>query len=127
MQGKDEKAARPGHCVLRFRLFCDEGFKKDPENQRTGLDPCDLKSEEGSVELVVYRCIKSGSESAVKLLEEDRWPMPSEDGWQDIGLKSMKAYYKRYLLENYITKQDTIQNDLDELTSKNYKVPDEPS
>jgi hypothetical protein len=111
--------AQPGNCVLIFRLFCDEGFR---EEYRTGyVDPVDLESKEGSIELMVYRCIKSDTRSCSKLYEASEWLTPFIDGWQqNLCPPSMMAYYKRYPLENFITEQENIQAHLVELTSNDY-------
>jgi len=51
------------------------------------------------------------------------WPDQFNDGmWHDTESLYMKTYYKRYLLEDFIREQDSIQKHLCELTSKKYKV-----
>lgn len=114
--------AQPGNCVLVFRLYCDEGFRTE---YRTGyIDPIDLESKDGCIELMVYRCIKSDLKGCSELYSASEWPKPFSDGWQNGGPPSMKVYYKRYLLENFITEQESIQAHLIELTSKDYMVPE---
>jgi hypothetical protein len=116
---KEPAKAQPGNCVLVFRLYCDEGFRQ--EYRRGYADPVDLESKEGSIELMVYRCIKSDTKSCSELYDVSEWLKPFTDGWQqNLCPPSMMAYYKRYTLENFITEQDNIQAHLVELTSSDY-------
>ncbi|CAK7014850.1 MAG: hypothetical protein DELT_02215 [Desulfovibrio sp.] len=121
MQEEPAKS-QPGNCVLIFRLFCDEGFRSE---YRTGyVDPVDLESKDGCIELMVYRCIKADTKRCSELYDASEWPKPFEDGWQNICPPSMRAYYKRYPLEAFITEHDSIQTHLIDLTSKGYVVPE---
>lgn len=114
--------AQPGNCVIVFRLFCDEGFRNE---YRTGyVDPVDLESKGGCVELMIYRCITSSSKRCLDIYNKAEWPKPFTDGWQDVGSSVMRAYYKYYPLEYFITEQDSIKMHLRELLSKGYKVPE---
>lgn len=114
--------AQPGNCVLILRLFCDEGFRS--EYRTDYVDPVDLESKDGCVELMVYRCIKSDSKSCSELYDASQWPQPFSEGWQNVCPPSMRAYYKRYSLENFIMEQNEIQAHLKELTSKDYRAPE---
>ena len=111
MQGEPTRA-QPGNCVLVFRLYCDDGFKQ--EYRQGYIDPVDMKSKEGSVDLMVYRCIKSSSKSCYDLYNACNWPT-TVDVWEEVGHESMRAYLKRYFLEDFITKEDDIKNELVQL------------
>ena len=121
----EQTHARPGDCVLVFRLYCDEGFRSV---WRTGyVDPVDLESKEGCVEMMIYRCISASRSSCSDLFNETQWPElkpPFAEGWYDVESQNMKAYYRRYSLENFITQQDSIHANIIEYTSKDFKVPE---
>ena len=108
--------------MLAFRLYCDEGFRS--EYRRGYVDPVDMQSKEGCVELAVYRCIKDGSKSCLALYDDSSWPNAFVDGWQNVCPPSMRVNYKRYSLADFIVGQGTVQAHLSELTSKDYEVPE---
>jgi len=113
----EPEEAQPGNCVLTFRLHCDEGFKShnDP--------PVKLESQSGSIKVYIDRCVKPDTMSVSKRYDTYYWPDQFNDGmWHDTESLYMKTYYKRYLLEDFIREQDSIQKHLCELTSKKYKV-----
>ena len=114
--------AEPGNSVLIFRLYCDEAFRS--EYRTSFIDPVDMESKQGGIELIVYRCLKSDAKSCFELYNGTEWPKPFTDGWQDVGSKNMKAYYQLFPLEYFIVEQDAIQTLLSDLTSKDYVVPE---
>lgn len=126
---KEPPNALPGNSLLVFRLYCDEGFRK--ENRKGGyIDPVDLDSKDGSVEIMVYRCIEPDSQSfsdlydAEKFNEEKQWLNPFVEGWQKTSSSAIMGYYKRYLLEDFITGQENIEALIKELTSEDYVMPE---
>lgn len=120
---EEPETSQPGNCVLIFRLYCDEAFRS--ENRTGHIDPVDLVSKEGCVELMVYRSLKSDPKKCFDIYGESEWPKPFNDGWQkDICPPSMSVYYKRYPLEQFISNQEDIQNQLIQLTSADYVVPE---
>ena len=120
MENEPEQA-QPGNCVIVFSLRCDEGFSK--ACQRTGyVDPVDLNSEQGSIEIRVFRCSKSSSKGCYELYQNCGWPEQSADEWQDVGCAEMEAHYKQYPLEEFIAKKDEVQAYLQELIKSDYEV-----
>lgn len=104
----NSSSAQPGDCILAFRLFCDEGFKA--EYRKGYVDPVDLESKEGSVEVMIYRCIKGDSNSCYEIYGTCEWCRESpEAGWQKVGHEKMVAYYKRYPLDQFIMNQEPVQ------------------
>ena len=121
MENEPEQA-QLGNCVIVFNLRCDEGFSK--ACQRTGyVDPVDLNSEQGSIEIRVFRCFESPFKGyCYELYQNCGWPEQSADEWQDVGCAEMKAHYKRYPLEEFIAKKDEVLAYFQKLIKSDYKV-----